>query len=81
MALWHCGHCSTAFAVGLEKCPQCGTPSQELTTLPEASSEEREHPGAGEPMGEGIKGTPDGTEREHELTAEEPKSRRRKSNG
>lgn len=25
MALWHCAACTAAYAVGLERCPQCGS--------------------------------------------------------
>lgn len=35
MTLWHCRSCTAAYAVGLDKCPQCGAadPSRQPVTL------------------------------------------------
>lgn len=35
MALWYCRNCTATYAVGLEKCPQCGAadPSRQPVTL------------------------------------------------
>jgi hypothetical protein len=65
MALWECGECTTRYAVGAPKCPQCGSTVRvnENTQPPEedemakitvhggaTNAAFQEDPGTGEPM-------------------------------
>jgi hypothetical protein len=39
MASWRCTGCRTVYAVGIEPCPQCGTPDHEEDWMAKASAE------------------------------------------